>query len=458
MSGPADLRDRLHREMLASDRVWSSEEIAREVLKIVSDASRADRLVGAVLGGDTRFVRDGVSWRARAARAPSLESSAFLLCDLPPANTGGTVTPLCLRAWVPVGVRTGPIVEIGIDGTGLEAAEGILEGRVAVSATAAAARRRLHSLERTHALPAVSERMLDLAAVLRLVGEALPGPLSSPEPASSEERLGATAAALERVLALFGTLSLDEIEAKIEGSIRTRPVDFSRYAFTRSDLDRIPERPGVYRFIGEGETLLYVGKSRDLRRRIGSYFRPLAADHQRRGRLLEAIRSLEWEAVPSELEALLIEAETIRLANPSFNQQLAIHAEVAESPAADGDIGFVLCEGDPESVSLFLLRRRIPWARGRLPRTSASAAVEAATRCVRAWEVGEIRPAEGILTPMDPEGRTLVNRYLRLHRDRIDRLRVSDFPDPVAAAEALAALAVRPRPAWDAWSLRSPTC
>ncbi len=270
MSGPADLRDRLHRDMLASDRVWSSEEIAREVLKIVSDASRADRLVGAVLGGDTRFVRDGVSWRARSARAPSLESGAFLLCDLPPTNTGGSVTPLCVRVWEPVGVRTGPIIEIGIDGAGLEDAEGILEGRVPVSATAAAARRRLHGLERTHALPAISERMLDLAALLRLAGEALPGPLSSPEPASSEERLGATAAALERALALFGTLSLDEVEAKIEGSLQTRPVDFSRYAFTRSDLDGIPERPGVYRFFGGGE---YA----PLRRQVA---RPPPADRQ----------------------------------------------------------------------------------------------------------------------------------------------------------------------------------
>jgi hypothetical protein len=458
MSGPADLRDRLHKEMLASARAWSSEEIARDVLRIVSDATRAHRLVGAVLGADPRFVREGLSWRVRPPAGAPLDAAAFLLCDLPPAPPGAPAAPLCMQAWEPAGTRTGAILEIGIDGTGLEAAEGVLEGRLPVSATGAAVRRRLHALERAHALPALSERLLDLSALLRLAGEGLPGLLSTPEPASIEERLGATAAALERCLARFGPLSLDEIEVRIEDSAHSQAIDFSPYSFSRNDLDGIPERPGVYRFLGEGGTLLYVGKSRDLRRRIGSYFRPLAADHQRRGRLLGAIRSLEWETVPSELEALLIEAETIRVASPAFNQQLAIRTEAIVGTAADADLAFVLCEGDPDRVSLFLLREGSPWARGRLPRDPVDAAAAAALLCVRAWGIGEPGSAGGLLTPLDADARTLVGRYLRLHRDRTDRLRITDFPDEESAAEGLAALAVRPRPAWDPWSLRAPAC
>lgn len=459
MSGSSDMKDRLHREMVASERTWSSEEIAREVLKIVSDATRADRLVGAVLGTDPRFVRDGARWRALSDPAPALEAAAFLLCDLPPGGPSGSLQPLGMRPWDPSTSRPQRIVEIAVDGSGLESARGYLEGRLPVSVTAPAARRRLHDLERCHALPALSERLLDLAAVLKLVGERVPPVSTAADAAASmEERLHVTEDALRRVLELFGSLPLEELEGQVEESLRARPVDFTPFLFTREELDMIPERPGVYRFGGEGRKLLYVGKSRDLRRRVASYFRPLAPDHQRRARLLEQIRSMEWEAVPSELEALLMEAEAIRREGPTFNQQVAIHPESIRTTAQDSDLGFVLCEGDPDSVSIFLHRERSPWARGRLPRGPIPAAAEASLRVVRAWTEGTFGAAAGILTSLDEEGATLVGRYLRLNRDSVDRLRLSDFADERQAAEALAALAVRPRPAWDPWSLRAPTC
>jgi hypothetical protein len=201
-----------------------------------------------------------------------------------------------------------------------------------------------------------------------------------------------------------------------------------------------------------------VGKSRDLRRRIGSYFRPLAADHRRRAGLLAEIRDLIWETVPSELEALLMETEAIRSTLPAYNQQIAIHADGSTGVPHDADLAFVLCDGDPESVSLFLLRGPTPWARGRLPREPLVAAAADALSCIRAWARGQVAVAEGLLAPLDAEGETLVSRYLRLHRDRIDRLRLSDFPDEREAAEALAALVVRPRPAWEPWSLRARSC
>ena len=52
-----------------------------------------------------------------------------------------------------------------------------------------------------------------------------------------------------------------------------KPIDWSRYAFDRDFLRAIPRTPGTYRFFDREENLLYVGKSKNLHQRIGSYFR-----------------------------------------------------------------------------------------------------------------------------------------------------------------------------------------
>ena len=78
------------------------------------------------------------------------------------------------------------------------------------------------------------------------------------------------------------------------------------------NLARDAENPGVYFFFGENERLLYIGKAKCLRQRVGSYF---AETKKRRPpklrRLLAEIKRLEWRECGSELEALLLERRLI---------------------------------------------------------------------------------------------------------------------------------------------------
>lgn len=74
-------------------------------------------------------------------------------------------------------------------------------------------------------------------------------------------------------------------------------------------------RPGVYRFLGPRNEVLYVGKSVRIRNRLLSYFRKEGKEAE----LLRVTRQIRWEYVPHELEALLREFRLIRAFRPRFN-------------------------------------------------------------------------------------------------------------------------------------------
>ena len=76
-------------------------------------------------------------------------------------------------------------------------------------------------------------------------------------------------------------------------------------------------RPGVYRFLGPGEELLYVGKSVRVRSRLLSYFS--APRGQKAWRLARDAAAVEWEYVPNEFDALLTEMRLIQRHRPRFN-------------------------------------------------------------------------------------------------------------------------------------------
>jgi excinuclease ABC subunit C len=89
-----------------------------------------------------------------------------------------------------------------------------------------------------------------------------------------------------------------------------------------SRLPQVPHDPGVYRFLGEGGEVLYVGKAKDLRKRVSSYFARGRTPHGRTGEMLSQARDLEWVITASESEALLLEDNFIKEARPPYNLRL----------------------------------------------------------------------------------------------------------------------------------------
>ncbi|HEV3287318.1 MAG TPA: GIY-YIG nuclease family protein, partial [Steroidobacteraceae bacterium] len=80
----------------------------------------------------------------------------------------------------------------------------------------------------------------------------------------------------------------------------------------------LPRRPGVYRMFGAGQELLYVGKARSLRDRVGTYFAASNVDPKVQA-LVSQISAIEVTVTSSETEALLLEYNLIKAHKPRFN-------------------------------------------------------------------------------------------------------------------------------------------
>lgn len=81
----------------------------------------------------------------------------------------------------------------------------------------------------------------------------------------------------------------------------------------------IPAEPGVYRFWDDRDRVVYVGKARSLRSRLGSYFQSPVGLHPRTQAMVEAACRVDWVVVGSEAEALSLEYTWIKEFSPRFN-------------------------------------------------------------------------------------------------------------------------------------------
>ncbi|MEO6820976.1 MAG: excinuclease ABC subunit UvrC, partial [Candidatus Nanopelagicales bacterium] len=81
----------------------------------------------------------------------------------------------------------------------------------------------------------------------------------------------------------------------------------------------IPDQPGVYRFRDAMGRVVYVGKAKSLRSRLGSYFQDLSALHPRTQSMVTTAAAVDWVTVDTEVEALTLEYSWIKAYDPRFN-------------------------------------------------------------------------------------------------------------------------------------------
>lgn len=92
-----------------------------------------------------------------------------------------------------------------------------------------------------------------------------------------------------------------------------RPADY-----LHSIVSNLPESPGCYQYLDDKGTVIYVGKAKNLKRRVNSYFRPDLPSPKTRI-LVSKIRDIKYIVVNSETDALLLENNLIKHYKPRYN-------------------------------------------------------------------------------------------------------------------------------------------
>ena len=98
----------------------------------------------------------------------------------------------------------------------------------------------------------------------------------------------------------------------------TKEENEKRLQYLKSIVARLPEKPGSYQYYDEEGTIIYVGKAKNLKARVSSYFHT-EVDRFKTKVLVSKIHDISYTVVNSEEDALLLENELIKKYNPRYN-------------------------------------------------------------------------------------------------------------------------------------------
>ncbi len=98
----------------------------------------------------------------------------------------------------------------------------------------------------------------------------------------------------------------------------TKEENENRLAYLKNIVTSLPHKPGTYQYYDENHTIIYVGKAKDLKNRVSSYFHK-EVDRYKTKVLVSKIWDISYSVVNSEEDALLIENELIKQYQPRYN-------------------------------------------------------------------------------------------------------------------------------------------
>jgi excinuclease ABC subunit C len=93
-------------------------------------------------------------------------------------------------------------------------------------------------------------------------------------------------------------------------------------AHIKNILQSLPDTPGVYRYYDKDGNLIYIGKAKNLKKRVSSYFTKTHYENRKTAVMVSRVVDIEFTLVDSEIDALLLENSLIKKYQPKFNINL----------------------------------------------------------------------------------------------------------------------------------------
>ena len=90
----------------------------------------------------------------------------------------------------------------------------------------------------------------------------------------------------------------------------------------KNKLNQLPTDPGVYHFYNDQQKIIYIGKAKNLKNRVKSYFQNKNSLSPKNTTMLKHIKNIDWIIVRNEVEALMTEANLIKMHHPKYNIDL----------------------------------------------------------------------------------------------------------------------------------------
>ncbi len=327
----------------------SPEVVAAEFLSLANSNGDARPLIERVIGEDPRFLWEGEYLRTVDVSQLPLEEAPFVVFDLETTGTsakeGGItefgavkisrgevveefstlvnpeapISPFVIRL---TGITNEMVADAPKIGEVLPRFEEFVEGSVLVAHNSPFDCSFVKAARRGKPLP---NPVLDTLRLARILVPGLPryrlsslaahlGIRQMPNHRALSDA-SATAGILLKLLGMLddaGVRTVGEAAAlRGGGKKRTKPQKHHL-------ADGVPNTPGVYYFVDEHGTVLYVGKAKDLRVRVRTYFS--GGDGRRKiGRLVAEISKVEYTETDTELHALILEAREIKRLLPRYN-------------------------------------------------------------------------------------------------------------------------------------------
>lgn len=101
-----------------------------------------------------------------------------------------------------------------------------------------------------------------------------------------------------------------------------KSLDNERFDYLKTIIEVLPDKPGVYQYFDKYGNYLYIGKARNLKKRVSSYFNKSNKDNYKLKILVKKIASIKHIVVSSESDALLLENNLVKRHQPRYNVML----------------------------------------------------------------------------------------------------------------------------------------